>query len=76
MTKNSIFGGDRDPELFSLAYNSEKLQEILKNLSKALEKHLERNSGYCPSGKLDIDFITLWDDPMQDGSVINIFELF
>ena len=28
--------------------------------------------------KLDIDFISLWDDPMQDGSVtiINIFELF
>ena len=28
--------------------------------------------------KLDIDFITLWDDCMQDGSVtiINIFELF
>ena len=28
--------------------------------------------------KLDIDFITFWNDPMQDGSItiINIFELF
>ena len=28
--------------------------------------------------KLVIDFITFWDDPMQDGSVtiMNIFELF
>ena len=63
--------------LFSLAYSSDKSQEILKKLSKALEKHLER-SGYYPSGKLDIDCITLWDDPMQNGSVtiIHIFELF
>ena len=28
--------------------------------------------------KLDIDFVTLWNDPMKDGKVtiINIFELF
>ena len=39
---------------------------------------MERDWRHCPSGKLDIDFITLWDDPMQDGSVtiIHIFELF
>ena len=82
--------------LFSLAYSSEKLQEILKNLSQALEKHLEKDSllekikifnqdllicrktGIALVLKLDIDFITLWDDPMQDCSatIINIFELF
>ena len=64
--------------LFSLACTSKKSQETLKNLSKALEEHLERDSGHCPSGKLDIDFIALWDDPMQDDSItiINIFELF
>ena len=65
-------------------------------MSKALEKHLERNSlfekikafnqdlskfrktGIVLVLKLDIDFITRWDDPMQDGSVtiITIFELF
>ena len=81
--------------LFSLAYSSDKSQEILKNLSKALKKHLERDSLLeeindfnqdfsicCKTGtvlvlKLDIDFITLWDDSMHDGSVIiiNMFEL-
>ena len=52
MTKNSIFDVGRDPEFtigiwapyFHLAYSSEKLKEILKDLSKALEKHLERGS--------------------------------
>ena len=69
---------------------------MLKNLNKALEKQLGRDSPlekikifshdlliYSKTGtalvlKLNIDFITLWDDPMQGGSVpiINIFELF
>ena len=84
MTKNPIFDVSRDPDFttgicapYSLAYSSEKSEETLKKLSKTLEKHLERDSEYFPSGKRDIDFITLWDDPMQDGSVtiIHIFEL-
>ena len=52
MTKNSIFDVGRNPEstidicapYFHLGYSSEKLKEILKNLSKAFEKHLERDS--------------------------------
>ena len=75
---------------------TEKSQEILKNLSKVLKKHLERNSlleeikffnqdlsichktGTALVLKLEIDFIILWDDSMQDGSatIINIFKLF
>ena len=64
--------------LFLLSHSPERSQEMLKNLSKTLEKHLERDSGYCPCGKLDIGFITLWDYPVPGGSVtiINIFELF
>ena len=82
--------------LLSSAHSFEKLQEILKNLSKALKKDMERDSllekikvfnqdllicrktGIALVLKLDIDFVTHWDDPMQDGSVtiINIFELF
>ena len=68
--------------LFSLAYISEKSQEILNTLNKALEKHLERDSllekikvfnqdlSMCRKTctalvfKLDIEFITFWDDPM------------
>ena len=81
--------------LFSLAYSSEKSQEILKNLSKALKKHLERDSlleeikvfnqdfskcrktGTVLVLKSDTDFITLWDDPIHDGSVtiMNVLEL-
>ena len=68
---------------------------MLKNLSKALEKPLERdwllekikvfnqdlsiyrNTCTALVLKLVIDFITFWDDPMQNGSVtiMNIFEL-
>ena len=52
MIKNFIFDAGRDPEFtisicapyFHLANSSEKLQEIMKNLNKALEKHLERDS--------------------------------
>ena len=52
MKKNFIFDVGRDPEFtisicapyFHLDYSSEKLQEIMKNLNKALEKHLERDS--------------------------------
>ena len=82
--------------LLFLFYCSEKSQEILKNLNKALEEYLGRDSplekikvcshdllicgktGTALVLKLDIDFITLWDDPMQGGSatIINIFELF
>ena len=37
-----------------------------------------RKTGTVSVLTLDIDFITLWDDPMQDSSltIINIFELF
>ena len=82
--------------LFSLTYSSEKSQVTLKNLSKALKKHLERDllleeikvlnqdlsicrkTGTVLVLTLDIDFSTLWDDPMQDSSltIINIFQLF
>ena len=68
----------------------------MKNLNKALEKHLGRDSllekikvfnqdlsicrdtGTALVLKLDIDFITLWDDPMQDGivTIVKAFELF
>ena len=36
------------------------------------------NTGTAQVLKLDIDFIILWDDPMEDSSatIINIFELF
>ena len=81
--------------LFSLAYSSEKSQEILKNQNKVAKKHLRRdpllekikvfnqNLSKCRTSgtvlvlKLDIGFIILWDDLMEDGSVpmINIFEL-
>ena len=81
--------------LFSLAYSSEKSQEILKNQNKVAKKHLRkdsllekikvfnqnlwkcRTSGTVLVLKLDIGFIILWDDLMEDGSVpmINIFEL-
>ena len=57
--------------LFLLVYGSEQSQEILKSLNKALEKHLEmcRKTGTVIVLKLDIDFVALWDNPMQDGSV-------
>ena len=81
--------------LFSLAYSSEKSQEILKNQNKVAKKHLRkdsllekikvfnqnlwkcRTSGTVLVLKLDIGFIILWDDLMEDGSVpiINMFEL-
>ena len=84
------------PRLEAVTYSSEKAQEILKNLNKALKKHLERDSLLeeikvfnqdfsicCKTGtvlvlKLNIDFIAICDDPMQDRNVtiINIFELF
>ena len=92
MKENFIFDVGREPEFtigiyaplwsFSLAYSPENLQEILKNLNKAPEKYLERDSllekikafnqdlSICRNNgtvlvlKLDIDFITLWDDPM------------
>ena len=37
-----------------------------------------RKTGTALVLKLNIDFITLWDDPMQDGSltIINTFQLF
>ena len=104
MTKNSHIWRRQEPwihhwyfcSLISLAYSSEKSQEILKNLNKALEKLLGRDSllekikafnqnlsicfktGTALVLKLDIDYTTLWDDPIQDRSVaiINIFELF
>ena len=101
MTKNSIFDVGRtlnSPLVFVILifigifapYNHKK---YWKNLSKAFEKHFERDSlleknkvfnqdsSICRETgtflvlKLDIVFITLWDNPMQDGSVIIIFEL-
>ena len=84
MAKNSIFDAGIHRwylcSLFSL--DSEKSQEILGNLNKALEKHLGRVSmleklkvfnqdlSICRKTdtalvlKLDIDFISLWDDVM------------
>ena len=39
-----MLAGALNSSLFSLAYSSEKSQEILKNLNKAIEKYLERNT--------------------------------
>ena len=71
MTKNSIFVVSRGPEFtisvcaryfhLVLHFGSERSQEILKNLSKALEKYLEmcRKTDTALVLKLDIDFVTL-----------------
>ena len=46
-------------------------RNIKKPKQRALEKHLEmcRKTGTVIFLKLDIDFVALWDNPMQDGSV-------
>ena len=63
----------------SKAYKKHLERDSLLEEIKVFNKNFPicRTSNTVLVLKLDIDFTTLWDDPMQDGSVtiINIFEL-